>query len=1072
MESIEEPIPLTAPQIAVEHFTRELLGHAQQNTEAETVVILHDACYGHRFSRMKSTKATLSMIVERPERIHASILGASTAYVRLGGHHAGAKHAPHPDRTEPSKAPFTIRRSTRALDIMSPYVTNVHGTAWMEELQGMCQSAGEKLAAGVKELSRKTGPGEAEHKQLHEGDLYLAPESLNAFQGALGGIADAVDAVFAPSKTTRAFVAVRPPGHHCSADHPSGFCWLNNVHVGIEYAAQAHGLTHAAIFDFDLHHGDGSQAITWERNSKNNIKRLSAKPTTKLKLGPDIGYYSIHDINSYPCEMGDDEKVQAASLCIDNAHGQSVWNVHLQPWKTEADFWRLYEEKYSILFEKARLFLQQHTARITAENKVQPRAAIFISAGFDASEWEGAGMQRHKVNVPTEFYARFTQDVLKLSQETGTACETRVISVLEGGYSDRALCSGVLSHLSGLCTDPAAKSTDDVEAMSNLNSRMGGMSLSGLAAKSETGSSYDRDWWSASNLTALENKINPPPPPQAKKVRTGPQPTYATPTESFAYKVVDANKFARSVSGTMREAPVPVRAPTPPPPEVDWVVATQELSKLLIPTDRQTKSCTPEELAGPRTKKERETIGPIEVSANPRQLRDRRGKAPGPTDSLHSDEIESVRSVSRSSRRETIDVLPSDSQPAPNRRASRRLSAGSALSASIPEVDTQAPPVPTLPKTNGAAKPPSSATNGLDVKKSRVPAKVESQKPLTSRVPSSTTLSRQSTASSSGPPANGETKPRSSDVENLTSGMKKITLKVSGTKEEHDRRQKEKLDAERRARALKGAETRRINAAAKKAAGETAARPASKLGKPATVKQGPSTQSIPPPRSGSTSTQPVSSKPHSVPQVSATPAVPNPPQPISNAGNATAPMQPVAQSTPAINVAQPPINPELNVAPIPSFQQPAPADFPVSYAPMPEAMEIIHHPVTANGLPMAAQSAPQYLGSVNLYPHQVNQMAQPAMAPVYQSAPTQQYPTQLPIGAQALPKWTSTGPIPFGGSGAAMANMMQQRMGHDPFTNGNHQGNAAAAFSSAQAQPRASEPHPEFAMTDQDGNAV
>ncbi|KAF2162012.1 hypothetical protein M409DRAFT_27737 [Zasmidium cellare ATCC 36951] len=827
MEPIEEPIPLTAPQIAADHFSRELLGHERPESDAETIVILHDACYGHRFSRLKTTKTSLSMIVERPERIHASVLGASTAYVRLGGHHAGAKRSPHPDNRELSNPPFKIRRSARSMDITSTYVTNVHGTAWMSELQGLCHSAGEKLAAGAKELSRTSTPGEPEKERLHEGDLYLAPESLNAFQGALGGVADAIDKIFEPgTNTKRAFVAVRPPGHHCSADHPSGFCWLNNVHVGIEYAAQTHGLTHAAILDFDLHHGDGSQAITWERNSKNNVKRLNAKPNSKLKLSPDIGYYSIHDINSYPCEMGDDEKVQAASLCIENAHGQSIWNVHLQTWKTEDEFWKLYEERYSVLLDKAKVFLKHHAQRLK-EGKVQPKTAIFISAGFDASEWEGSGMQRHKVNVPTEFYARITRDVVKLAEET-EGCEGRVISVLEGGYSDRALCSGVLSHLSGLCASPVTPDTAGVEDLMDLSSQMNGLSLS-------TSLTYDKTWWSADNLTALENKVNPPPPPQAKKMRGGPQPTYATPTESFAYKVLDPQKFARSISGTMREAPLAARPPTPPIPEVDWVVATQELSKLLIPIGRQTKSCTVEELEVPRAKKEPQTTAQPSEVGQPRQLRDRRAKGPVYAESAHSDETASVRSVSRSesraSRRETIDVLPTqDAAPTQQRRASRRQSAGSALGSTDAPVDHDAPPVPAIPSrppmssrtssnTVGTMKPPPIPTPNPQAVNKKVRAPSQNRKrdaigggPLTSAPKATSTVSNKAIG--------GDAK--TSDVDRLASGLKKVTLKVSSTKEEHDRKQKEKLDAERRARALKGAETRRINAAAKKAAKEGA----------------------------------------------------------------------------------------------------------------------------------------------------------------------------------------------------------------------------------------------------------
>jgi len=73
---------------------------------------------------------------------------------------------------------------------------------------------------------------------------------------------------------------------------------------------------------------------------------------------------SLHDINSYPCEYGDEEKVRNASTCLHTAHGQSIWNVHLEPWQSHTDFWRLYQAKYSVLLEKARSFLQHHSDQI------------------------------------------------------------------------------------------------------------------------------------------------------------------------------------------------------------------------------------------------------------------------------------------------------------------------------------------------------------------------------------------------------------------------------------------------------------------------------------------------------------------------------------------------------------------------------------------------------------------------------------------------------------------------------------------------------------------------------------
>jgi histone deacetylase HOS3 len=899
MDVIEEPVPLTAPQIAVEHFTRELVAHGDATVEAETVVILHDACYGHRYSRLKATKATLSMIVERPERLLASVLGASAAYVRLGEHYAGARNAPRPARQQAVPPPFKIRRTQRAMDVTSTFVTNVHGTAWMAELRKMCYSAADKLAAGAKELSRASTPTDPEKRALHEGDLYLCPESLDAFQGALGGVADAVDSVFQPNNSAkRAFVAIRPPGHHCSADHPSGFCWLNNVHVGIEYAAQTYGLTHAAILDFDLHHGDGSQAITWERNSRNNQKRLSGKPISKLKLGPDIGYYSLHDISSYPCEMGDDEKVQSASLCIENAHGQSIWNVHLQPWKTEEEFWELYESRYMVLLEKARQFLQHHSRRLRAEGKIQPKAAIFISAGFDASEWEGSGMQRHKVNVPTEFYARFTKDVVQLAQEAGCGCDGRVISVLEGGYSDRALCSGILSHLSGLCakpTDIAVKKEEEQPAGLGLDDMMRGLRIESSAPLALT---YDKTWWSAANLTELETKVFPPPPPgPGKKVRTGPQPTYATPTESFAYKVVDPNKFARSISGTLRDSPAYARPETPPPPEVDWVTATQELHKLLVPTNRTTKSCTADELGGGKVKKEKPSVvAPPPAVEGARQLRERKARVPfSYAESAHSDEVDSVRSVSRSSntdRRQTLHEFPVSGEGVETAagdaatRASRRMSAGSALSAVDGVLDPEPPPVPPMRSASGVRpvgapanglkgraggnmKPPpvpapkasttaSGGPSALGVHKTRAPSRNGRRPPSTMGAPAAAPpaalhephgpqAAKAAPVFSQPPSRSGSTTPSiptgSEGVDALTAGMKKVTLNLKvGSREESERRQKERLEkeaAERRARALKGAETRRFNKAAKERKEREAAE--------AAVKGAPSAPPVPAP---------------------------------------------------------------------------------------------------------------------------------------------------------------------------------------------------------------------------------
>lgn len=606
----EKPRP-TANSIASDFFTAELEAHhgPVATRETETIVILNDAVYGHRFSRPRTSRSALSTIVERPERIKAGVLGISAAYVHLAGRHDEGAFPIHPklDVHSLPRIPFRIHKTNRSLSLLSQVVTNVHGTKWMEELKLMCDSAESKLALGGKELQRpemNRGSDQTPEK-FHEGDLYLCSESLNAIEGALGAVCEAVDTVFGPGPR-RAFVGARPPGHHCSADHPSGFCWVNNVHVGIMHAALTHGLTHAAIIDIDLHHGDGSQAVTWQHNTRASTAAKNAAAWKKSS----IGYFSLHDINSYPCEMGDEEKVKNASLCIDNAHGQTVWNVHLQSWKTLDEFWQLYESKYMIILEKVRNYLKNQAERLRFSN-LPPKAAIFFSAGFDASEWESAGMQRHQVNVPTEFYARIAQDVIKLAAEEGLHVDGRVISVLEGGYSDRALASGIFSHLSGLVADQTLEQVP--RATGGLGAEMS-QKIGVVPEQEETQGprklhlasvhSYDAAWWASSKLDDLDSAIAEPSLPP-KQLRTAAVPTYFTPTQASTAKSTDPIKMRRSLSG-LAQASIASRPVTPPPPEVPWTIATHELSKLLIPSERQTDSYKPEDLNAEATRARRD----------------------------------------------------------------------------------------------------------------------------------------------------------------------------------------------------------------------------------------------------------------------------------------------------------------------------------------------------------------------------------------------------------------------------------------------------------------------------------
>lgn len=822
--SIPEKALPTASSIASDFFKAELEAHHGQTAtrQTQTVVILNDAVYGHRFSRPRTTRAALSTIVERPERIKAAVLGISTAYVRLGERHCDGAYPIHPNLRidDLPSIPFRIHKTERRLSLLSPAVVNVHGTKWMEELKTMCEAAESKLAMGGKELQRPDmyrGTNKPLEK-FHEGDLYLCAESLNAMEGALGAVCEAVDTVFGTGPQ-RAFVGVRPPGHHCSASYPSGFCWVNNVHVGIMHAALNHGLTHAAIIDFDLHHGDGSQSISWQHNTRGTASARNAAAWKKSS----IGYFSLHDINSYPCEMGDEEKVKNASICIDNAHGQTVWNVHLQSWKTEEDFWRLYETKYVALLDKVRTYLKNQAERLETSN-LPPKAAIFFSAGFDASEWESAGMQRHQVNVPTEFYARIAQDVVKIAAEEGLYVDGRIISVLEGGYSDRALVSGIFSHLSGLVGDQANnQSRRDVGSLAaemgqKIGVAQGHEDADEMKPSLDSVHAYDPTWWASQRLEELEAVVADLDGPR-KKPQSNKLPTYFSPTQASTGRVSDPIKMRRSLSNLGASM---ARPPTPPPPEVPWTVAVHELSKLIIPLQRQTDSCKPEDLNAEASNVRRDrqslllgiepapTAQPSSRPTSRMSLRERKskpaavetsvGKASKGRRKTVGGPVLSAEKVSNECPRQcvkpvliltsqaTVRGIPSTGGE-PVRRASRRLSelptslgsSETSLASSSTETNHALPSQSVDPGSPSAKAP---AEGSLPVKKTRnptAPRKQAASKVL--RVPKNVAATGSKPATTAAGMVRssaraGPSQSTSDGLDQITSGMKKIRINL------------------------------------------------------------------------------------------------------------------------------------------------------------------------------------------------------------------------------------------------------------------------------------------------------
>lgn len=226
-------------------------------------------------------------------------------------------------------------------------------------------------------------------------DTFLSPGSIRAALRGSGAACFAVDQVFS-GKAANAFCATRPPGHHAEAGLAMGFCLINHVAVAARHALASHPVDRVAILDFDVHHGNGTQAI--------------------FEQSPEVLFISSHQMPLYP-GTGFPDEIGCGNIL----------NLPLRPHSGSAEF----RHAWSAL-------------GIPALRAFEPDL-IVISAGFDAHEKDPLG----QIELQDEDFGWITGAICACARE---ACSGRVISVLEGGYNLEALGSSARAHVEALAT--------------------------------------------------------------------------------------------------------------------------------------------------------------------------------------------------------------------------------------------------------------------------------------------------------------------------------------------------------------------------------------------------------------------------------------------------------------------------------------------------------------------------------------------------------------------------------------------------------------------------------------------
>lgn len=221
-----------------------------------------------------------------------------------------------------------------------------------------------------------------------DGDTALNPWTLEAAYHAAGaGIKAVEDAL--TGLVDRAFVAVRPPGHHAEPDCAMGFCFFNNIFLAARYAQQKHSVNSVLILDFDVHHGNGTETMTRRHQ---NIYFISTHQMPLFPGSGDPGGNIAQKIRNIPLEAG-----------------------------TTSSVWR-------------HIYEQQVWPEIV---KYRPEL-LLVSAGFDAHREDPLA----QINLGEEDFGWLGREISSIANQ----CHCPVVSFLEGGYHLDALKQSILSY--------------------------------------------------------------------------------------------------------------------------------------------------------------------------------------------------------------------------------------------------------------------------------------------------------------------------------------------------------------------------------------------------------------------------------------------------------------------------------------------------------------------------------------------------------------------------------------------------------------------------------------------------